>query len=151
MGIGVASGCGRNDSIQAHAVAAKIATMKPGSIRRIKRQLNADDGLAARLEVERQQFVAQIQTDEARDGIVAFWNAHDEHQPFAQLACPLSAETSPSFLGISASRLRSLTGASTGLPTHYRPKASARRQNRHHSAQQPEQLEHIMPSPRPAR
>ncbi len=57
---------------EAHAIAAKIATMKPGSIGRIKRQLNADDGLAARLEVERQQFVAQIQTDEARDGIVAF-------------------------------------------------------------------------------
>lgn len=57
---------------EAHTTAATIATMKPGAIRRIKRQLNADDSLAERLASECQQFVAQIQTDEAREGMLAF-------------------------------------------------------------------------------
>jgi 2-(1,2-epoxy-1,2-dihydrophenyl)acetyl-CoA isomerase len=71
---GLASRMVSSESIQTEArtVAAKIATMKQGSIARIKRQLNHDDTLAERLERERQNFVAQIQTEEAQAGIRTF-------------------------------------------------------------------------------
>jgi 2-(1,2-epoxy-1,2-dihydrophenyl)acetyl-CoA isomerase len=56
-------------------VAREISAGKTGSIRRIKRLVNpSGDDLAARLEAERSQFVKQVATQEAREGVEAFLN-----------------------------------------------------------------------------
>ena len=58
---------------EALRIAQEIAAKKPGSVRHTKRLLGLARGnLAARLEAERAHFVAQIETDEARQGIAAF-------------------------------------------------------------------------------
>lgn len=58
---------------EARATAWAIAEQAPGSVRCAKRLLWADEAqIAARLEAERRQFVEQIATAEARQGIVAF-------------------------------------------------------------------------------
>jgi enoyl-CoA hydratase/carnithine racemase len=58
---------------EARALAHAMAEQAAGSMRRAKRLLWGDEPqLAARLEAERQQFVEQIATAEARKGIVAF-------------------------------------------------------------------------------
>ena len=58
---------------EALAVAQEIATKKPGSVSHIKRLLGKNDaGLSARLEAERDHFVRQIATEEARHGIKAY-------------------------------------------------------------------------------
>jgi 2-(1,2-epoxy-1,2-dihydrophenyl)acetyl-CoA isomerase len=58
---------------EALSVAQEIVAGKAGSIRQIKRLVNlSGSGLAARLEAERSQFVRQVATQEAREGIAAF-------------------------------------------------------------------------------
>jgi enoyl-CoA hydratase/carnithine racemase len=58
---------------EALGVAREIAAGKVGSIGQIKRLLCLrSGGLAARLEAERNQFVSQVATQEAREGIEAF-------------------------------------------------------------------------------
>jgi 2-(1,2-epoxy-1,2-dihydrophenyl)acetyl-CoA isomerase len=58
---------------EALTAAQNIAGMKPGSIYRTKKLLNPDrDKLAERLERERQFFVEQIVTEEARVGLLTF-------------------------------------------------------------------------------
>lgn len=58
---------------RALSVARQIATMKPGSVERTKRLVGPDpDDVAEALEAERQEFVSQIQTDEALEGMRAF-------------------------------------------------------------------------------
>ncbi|MGD8463467.1 MAG: enoyl-CoA hydratase/isomerase family protein [Anaerolineae bacterium] len=57
-------------------MAKKIAALKPGSAVHTKRLLRPAYGdLAGRLEAERTRFVAQLGTEEARQGIVAFLEA----------------------------------------------------------------------------
>lgn len=57
----------------ARAVAEEMAQMDPGSLERTKRLLRGDrDEIARRLEVEREQFVAQIRTKEAQRRMMAF-------------------------------------------------------------------------------
>lgn len=72
---GLASRVVPSDEIRAEAlmVASEIAALKPGSMAHTKRLLHRSrDELALRLEAERQRFVEQIVTAEARDGIEAF-------------------------------------------------------------------------------
>jgi 2-(1,2-epoxy-1,2-dihydrophenyl)acetyl-CoA isomerase len=58
---------------EALAVAQDFAVKKPGSVRHTKRLLALAHGdLAARLDAERARFVEQIDTEEARQGIVTF-------------------------------------------------------------------------------
>jgi enoyl-CoA hydratase/carnithine racemase len=58
---------------EALGVAREIAAGKVGSIGQIKRLLGfGSNELAARLEAERKQFVSQVATQEAREGIEAF-------------------------------------------------------------------------------
>ncbi len=58
---------------QARATARTIAGMKSGSIKRAKRLVGGDySRIAALLEAERGQFVEQIASSEARDGMEAF-------------------------------------------------------------------------------
>ena len=65
------------DSGEAHdrsqSVARRIATMKWGTLERTKRLVGPDpDEVAEALETERREFVEQIQTDEALDGMREF-------------------------------------------------------------------------------
>ena len=58
---------------EARAVAEKIAKQKPGSVLRAKRLLWRDtETVARKLEEERRQFVEQIVTTEAQEGMAAF-------------------------------------------------------------------------------
>lgn len=58
---------------EAWRVAAEIARLQPGSVRRTRRLLRAAWGdVAARLETEHGEFCAQIVTDEAREGMRRF-------------------------------------------------------------------------------
>jgi enoyl-CoA hydratase/carnithine racemase len=58
---------------EAQATAAAIVRQVPGSVRRSKALLwGSPDALAARLEEERRQFVQQIMTPEAQEGMAAF-------------------------------------------------------------------------------
>jgi enoyl-CoA hydratase/carnithine racemase len=58
---------------QAQATAAAIVRHVPGSIRRSKALLwGSPDALSARLEEERRQFIQQIMTAEAQEGMAAF-------------------------------------------------------------------------------
>ena len=58
---------------EARAAAEQIALLTRGSETRAKRLLWGDvEGLAARLERERQEFVQQIASDEALQGMAAF-------------------------------------------------------------------------------
>lgn len=57
----------------AHSTAAQVATMRLGAIASAKRLLWGDlDAVAADLAAEREAFVVQIQTEEARDGMLRF-------------------------------------------------------------------------------
>jgi enoyl-CoA hydratase/carnithine racemase len=72
---GLASRVVPGNEIRAEAlkVAGEIAALKPGSMGHTKRLLHRSrDELVQRLEAERQRFVEQIVTTEARDGIQAF-------------------------------------------------------------------------------
>ncbi len=72
---GLANRIVATDQIRAEArrLAEKIAGQKPGSVRRVKRLMwSSPERLAARLEEERQQFVQQIKTAEAQDGMAQF-------------------------------------------------------------------------------
>jgi enoyl-CoA hydratase/carnithine racemase len=61
---------------EAMEVAQKIAGLKPGSVAHTKRLLRLAYGdLDSRLEAERTRFVAQVGTEEARQGIVSFLEA----------------------------------------------------------------------------
>lgn len=61
-------------SIEAENVGRQLAAADPASFKRIKALLGADVGaLAARLETEREQFVAQITTPDTQQRMVGFW------------------------------------------------------------------------------
>jgi 2-(1,2-epoxy-1,2-dihydrophenyl)acetyl-CoA isomerase len=63
----------REEAVQ---VAAEIAAMRPGSIRRTRQLLRAAlPDIAARLEAERREFCAQVVTEEALEGMAAFLGA----------------------------------------------------------------------------
>ena len=54
-------------------LARTIAGQRPGAVRATKRLINGDlDAIAARLDAEREAFVRQITTPEAREGMTAF-------------------------------------------------------------------------------
>lgn len=58
---------------RAQSVAARITTMKQGTVEEAKRLVGPDpDEVAMALDAERQAFVAQIQTDEALEGMETF-------------------------------------------------------------------------------
>ena len=58
---------------RAQSLARRIATMKQGTLARTKRLVGPDpDEVATALETERREFVEQIQTDEALDGMREF-------------------------------------------------------------------------------
>jgi enoyl-CoA hydratase/carnithine racemase len=57
---------------RAQAVAREIAGMQPGAVQRGKRLLWAGSPVAERLEAERRQFVEQIGTAEAQNGMALF-------------------------------------------------------------------------------
>ncbi len=57
---------------EARAIAESIAEKKAGSVRRAKRLMWDGDELAARLDAERAQFVEQIATEEAWQGMADF-------------------------------------------------------------------------------
>jgi len=60
-------------SERAQSVAARIGSLKQGSIKRAKRLVRPDpEEVAAALDAEKQAFVEQIQTDEALEGMSAF-------------------------------------------------------------------------------
>jgi 2-(1,2-epoxy-1,2-dihydrophenyl)acetyl-CoA isomerase len=66
---------------EAERIAARISSMRRGSIRRTKPLLRPDrDRLAERLERERRHFVDQITTAEARAGIADFLGASTEQE-----------------------------------------------------------------------
>jgi 2-(1,2-epoxy-1,2-dihydrophenyl)acetyl-CoA isomerase len=57
----------------AQAAAGRLAALTPGSLRRARRLLRGDESaLACRLEAEREQFLAQVVTPEARQALAQF-------------------------------------------------------------------------------
>lgn len=74
---------------RARAIAAHTTSLRPGAQGAARRLLARDaeaqdrDGLAARLEAERRAFVAQVATDEAREGMRAFLAGSPSRAPDA--------------------------------------------------------------------